>query len=265
MRAFLNRLVLLAAAAALFSSAAQAETYVKQVTSTAATKAFGTEVPASSDTSEFWISSDRYYMKDELGNGVLYIATEGKIYLIDHQAKRISDMTIGPGGIDVAGMLDPEAMEKQTGKKMSEQEKQAMRDMGAQLSGLATGMMASITFNVTPTSESKTIRDWSTTKYDYTMDMAGMKTTGSMWASEDIDIDYAAYQKLMYSKMASSPGFAEIMKEAAKVKGFPVYMEAKGEAMGMKVDVTTEVVEVADKPAPAGIFELPKGYSQSGK
>jgi hypothetical protein len=41
-----------------------------------------------------------------------------------------------------------------------------------------------------------------------------------------------------------------------------VATELTADIMGARMRTTTEVIEIAEKPAPAGIFEPPTGYTQ---
>jgi hypothetical protein len=52
------------------------------------------------------------------------------------------------------------------------------------------------------------------------------------------------------------------IKELSKIKGFWIAQEMNGEAMGAKIHQKTEVVEITSKPAPAGVYSVPSGYTK---
>ncbi len=54
----------------------------------------------------------------------------------------------------------------------------------------------------------------------------------------------------------------ESVKEFAKITGFQVATEMTADVMGARMRTTTEVIEIVEKPAPAGTFEPPAGYAQ---
>jgi hypothetical protein len=54
----------------------------------------------------------------------------------------------------------------------------------------------------------------------------------------------------------------ESAREFAKIKGFQVATELNADVMGARMHTTTEVVEIAEKAAPAGTFEPPAGYAK---
>ncbi len=52
------------------------------------------------------------------------------------------------------------------------------------------------------------------------------------------------------------------IKELSKINGFVIAQELTGDIMGAEIRQNSEVVEIADKPAPAGIYSVPDGYTQ---
>ena len=124
-------------------------------------------------------------------------------------------------------------------------------------------MMGSIEAKVTPTSETKKIKNWNTRKYLIEMSMGRMmKADIEAWATEDIKIDPRLYYMAANAMMAGMGGLDTIIKEMQKVKGMIVYQETKSEAMGATMRMVEEVVEVAEKAAPAGAWDIPKGYKK---
>jgi hypothetical protein len=50
-----------------------------------------------------------------------------------------------------------------------------------------------------------------------------------------------------------------------KIEGFQVANEMTMEMMGNKINTTTEVVEIAKKTPPAGVYSVPAGYTKNDK
>ena len=50
------------------------------------------------------------------------------------------------------------------------------------------------------------------------------------------------------------------VKEFLKIKGFQIATEMNAEIMGAKMHTTSEVLEIAVKEAPTGIYSVPAGY-----
>jgi hypothetical protein len=62
--------------------------------------------------------------------------------------------------------------------------------------------------------------------------------------------------------LAAQPGFEKILDEMKKVKGVVVRNVTTATVMETAVKSTEELLEIAEKPAPAGIFDLPKDYKK---
>jgi hypothetical protein len=114
--------------------------------------------------------------------------------------------------------------------------------------------------SVTATGETQKIKNWNCKKYNMTMSMMGTKSTGEIWATEDIKIDYDLYRNLTYSIMGQTPGVEDMMKEMSKVKGIVVQSTSTVSMMGTDVKSSQELMEVSDQSAPAGTYEVPNGY-----
>ncbi len=50
-----------------------------------------------------------------------------------------------------------------------------------------------------------------------------------------------------------------------KIDGYWVSSETTANMMGMNIRTTTEVLEIAQKDAPAGTFDVPEGYTKQDK
>ena len=94
------------------------------------------------------------------------------------------------------------------------------------------------------------------------MGMMGTTSDFEIWATEDVKIDYELYRNLAFSIMGQTPGIEDMMKEMEKIKGIVVLQEGTMSMMGTDVKSTQELLEVSDKSAPAGTYEVPSGYKK---
>jgi hypothetical protein len=121
-----------------------------------------------------------------------------------------------------------------------------------------------MTATVAATAETRTIGSWKCQGYDVTLTVMGMPMTMRVWASTDVPaalLDYSAKvtPAFLQGQMRLTD---ESVKEFAKIKGFQIATELNADVMGARMHTTTEVVEIVEKPAPAGTFEPPEGYTQ---
>jgi hypothetical protein len=116
---------------------------------------------------------------------------------------------------------------------------------------------------ITETAETKRIKNWNCRKYLIEVSMPIGKSRSEAWATEEIRIDPQLYWTASNARIASQQGFEKIIEEMKKVKGMIVYQETNAEAMGSTVRTVEEVVEVSEKAAPAGSFDIPKGYKKT--
>jgi hypothetical protein len=194
----------------------------------------GQSQPARDSVAEQWygpgktaqISGDGGFIVD-LGKNV--------VYMVNHRSKSYVPLTIP---IDIVKILPPEVA--------------------------AQAPMMQMTATVSPTTETRTIGAWRCLGYDVTLTMMGMPMTMRVWASTDVPatlLDFSAKVTPVFlqGQMRLTD---ESMKEFAKIKGFQVATELTATVMGAEMRTTTEVVEIVEKPAPAGTFEPPAGYAQ---
>jgi hypothetical protein len=121
--------------------------------------------------------------------------------------------------------------------------------------------MMQMTAVVVPTAETRTIGSWRCTGWDVTLTMMGMPMKLRVWASTDVPaalLEYSAgvTPAFLQGQMRLT---AESVKEFAKITGFRVATELTADVMGAVMRTTTEVIEIAEKPAPAGTAEPPAG------
>ncbi len=225
-----------------------ADHYFKQASHTDAVEMMGQVQPATDDTSSIWLSEGKSCMNAATGQSFIYVAETNMFYMIDHNKKTYAEMSA-----DWSKMMD-----EMMGDATDEEKAQSAEMMKA----MTEAMMGSMEITVTPTDESKEIKNWSTTKYIMEMSMPMGKTTSDMWMTKDIDIDYEAFKAVASGSMALMPGYEKVLEEMNKVEGITVYSVTEAQVMGTAVRSTMELLEHVEKDAPAGTYDIPEGYKK---
>jgi hypothetical protein len=88
--------------------------------------------------------------------------------------------------------------------------------------------------------------------------------TMRVWASTDVPaalLEYSAKVTPVFlqGQMRLTD---ESVKEFSKIQGYQVATELNADVMGARMHTTTEVIEIVEKPAPAGTFAPPEGYTK---
>lgn len=233
----------------LASSALRAEIYIKQTRKTDPFTVMGQTQPEKVETIVTWLGKDRIRVDTGEETSIIVLADKKIMYMINHEEMTYAEMPVGG---DLFGVMAGEAGGEEAKKGM---------EMAKQM---AQAMMGSMQAKVTPTDETKKIKNWTARKYLIEMSMGSMmKANSEAWATEDIKVDPRLYYMAANAMMASMGGLDKIIQEMQKVKGMIVYQETKSEAMGATMRMVEELVEMDEKAAPAGAYDIPKGYKKS--
>ena len=128
-------------------------------------------------------------------------------------------------------------------------------------------MMQGVTIKVNPTGETKTIKSWKCDGYDVNMNIMMMNMKQKVWASKDVPFDWKAFNEKMlpqFTQAMMNIG-GEAMDELKKMEGFQIRTEMSMGIMGAEMKSWTEVSEITEKSAPAGIYSIPEGYTKKDK
>jgi hypothetical protein len=212
-----------------------ADIYVKSKVHSDAVSMMGQTTPASDSILEQWIADKAFAQKT--GDMVTIVDLAANLYTMVNLGDKSYVQTALP--LDFAKLLPPEA-------------------------AAMAGMMK-MTATVAPTGETKKIGAWACQGYDMTITIMGMTMKNKVWASTDVPFDSAKFfEKFMPSIAKGTMRLDDAsVKEMAKIKGFQIATETKGEMMGAKINATTEVVEISKKDAPAGIYSVPAGFKKN--
>lgn len=196
-------------------------------------KIMGQEQPAKDTKEVVWIGKD--HMRVEEGDKVTIVRLDlKKMYMLDTKAKTSSTLDLP---VDITKML-PEEM-----RPMMEQ------------------MFSQITVSITPTEETKKVKDWDTTKYTMTMALPmGGSMEQEMWVAKDIGGAREGWHDLYAAVMSANPVRAGMVEEMKKIDGVPVLVERTQKMMGSEIKSTEKVISVEEKDAPEGHYDLPKDY-----
>ena len=203
-----------------------ADVYIKTKTHTGAFEMMGQKQPAKDQVSEQWLGDNKFAQISE-GQTMVMDLNKNIIYVIYHGTKSYLEAKLP---LDMSKLL-PE-----------------------QLAGMLSMMKMTVTVN--PTGETKKVGKWNCTGYDINMKMSMMEMKMKSWATKDVPFDWNAYMEKMFPhvmKMSGSFGLDEsAIKEFKKLDGYQVAMEMSMSMMGQEMKITSEVLEISKKSAPAG-------------
>jgi hypothetical protein len=214
---------------------ADADVFMKEKLHTDGMTIMGHAQPAQDKITTTWIAQDK--MRNDQGDiSTIAKLENGKmiIYHLNHPKKTYTPLSIGSD---------------------------ALQD-------LASGMGGEMKVKITPTGERKKIGNWNCQKYLQEMDMGMMPVASEIWASEDIKIPYKDfYEKSAMAMMPPQPGMKMSMQamqeEMKKLKGVPVLTITSTTMMqNTTIKSSRELIEIKEGTAPAGIFDIPSGYTK---
>jgi len=229
--------------------AVQADVYIKQKNHTDSFSMMGQTQPAKDDIFVTWMGKDMARMDHGEDSSIIIRMDKKVMYMIDHSEMKYTEMPIDSKGDIFASAI--------AASDLSDEEQAQAQKM---MKGFAQMMKPTVT--VEETGETQKIKNWNCKKYNMTMSMMGMKTKSEVWASEDIKIDYELYRSLTFSLLGQTQGIEDMMKEMGKIKGIVVLSTGSMSMMGTDVKSTQELIEVAEKSAPAGTYDFPGGYKK---
>jgi hypothetical protein len=227
----------------------QADVYIKQKNHTDEMKFMGQTQPATDMIFETWMSKDKARMDMYEDKSIIIRLDKQVMYMLDHAEMKYTEMPYSETSDILSAAI--------AGSDLSEEEQAQAQKM---MKGFAQMMQPKV--SVQETGETQKIKDWNCTKYIMTMSMMGTKTTSEVWATEDIKINYEMYTTLSLSLMPKTPGLEKMLEEMKKIKGLTVLSTGTMSVMGTDVKTTQELLEVSEKSAPAGTYEVPEGYKK---
>ena len=235
--------------AGVFIAFPGADTFLKYEKTTDAYEIMKQKVPAKTTQSVMWIRGDKARCDDGEGHTAIFDAKTKTAFFINHAEKTYGTFSLGGG----KGMMEQAVEQGAEDEEQAAQMKKMMKGMGAMLQMEA---------KVTASNEKKKIGQWACNRWNVQITMAGIPSTSVIWACENIKVDGEWMDAVRNFAMYGQEGFDKMLAEMKKIKGVPVLTTASSEAMGAHVKYTEKLLEHAEKPAPAGSYEVPKGYQK---
>jgi hypothetical protein len=246
---FLGTIGLAIVAVLFLSAAAHADLYLKQTRHTDGFTVMGQTQPEKNETVVYWFGKDKVRMDTGDTQSAIILLDKKVMYVLDHTNKSYSEVPVDMEKAFEAAAGDTTAEESAKAKEMAKK--------------ISESIMKGTKVKVTDTGETKKIKDWDCRKYIVDLTMPMGKSQGEMWATESVKIDPKTYWTAANAMLAAQPGFEKILDEMKKIKGVVVENITTATVMETQVKSTEELVEIAEKPAPAGAFDLPKDYKKT--
>ncbi|KPJ59228.1 MAG: hypothetical protein AMJ46_12050 [Latescibacteria bacterium DG_63] len=91
------------------------------------------------------------------------------------------------------------------------------------------------------------------------------ETDTNGWLTADLPFDVETYEELEVHNLRLQNMKEELLEEVTKKRGYPIALEDKTYVKGFSVRTTNDVVEIAEKDAPAGVYSAPEGFTKKEK
>jgi opacity protein-like surface antigen len=209
-----------------------ADVYIKTSVHTDAFTMMGQNQPAKDEVMEQWIGNQQ--MVNKTGDKIMIMdMNKNMMYIVNPKEKSYVETALP---LDMTKLLPKEAASMMS--------------------------MMKVTVKVTPNGQTRKIKQWNCVGYDVDMNMMMMQMKMKVWATTEVPFDWK-----MFSKMYANVSKMQFMDDAAiaelmKINGYQVASEMSMDMMGSKVRVTSQVEEIAQKPAPDGIYAVPPGFTK---
>lgn len=237
---------LVGAAAVLTVGIARADVFMRQQVHRDASQMMGQNQPASDSTQTMWMAAEMM-RRDSDNTSVIVRLDKKMVYFLDNSRKTYFEMP-----------LDFEKAMAGMGKSGDSEDKEMQEAMKKARGAFKMSM------TVTDTGERKKIGNWNCRKYIREMSVGMGPVTSEVWATEDLRMDFDLNAQFNAAMMAMQPGggqsIDQTVAEMKKIEGVPVLTVTNVNVMGSNIRSTEELLEFREGKAPAGIFEVPRGY-----
>jgi len=246
----MKKLILALILVLFVSSFLGADIYVKNMDRTKAFEMMGKKQPEKVEIKEQWLGKNKFALLSKEFNIVVNYEKE-KLYIIIHRQKRYYEF---PTDIDRAKLLEllpPKIAEGISSVKVT--------DVKVNISGLK-----------------KKVANWNCDGSE--LEMVFMIPALNMmpkykikfWTTKDLPFDYKKYSSGMEEFIGRFIlGILNVDENSKKelekldtLDGFQVAAEVTVSIFGSEIKAESQSLEVVEKPAPAGIYSVPKGYTK---
>ena len=120
---------------------------------------------------------------------------------------------------------------------------------------------------VKATGETKKIGEWSCKEYEvYSwiryMDIRYDERETTVWVTEYLPLELAVYHEMTAAVGQIRNYSDDLIEEFKKIEGLPIVSEGVIYMKGFSVDTNEELIEMYEADAPAGVYEIPEGYTK---
>jgi len=235
--------------ASIFLSADE-DLYVKRMEKMSAFEMGGRKNPETVEIKEMWLGKNRFVQHSKMLSIILDGEKE-KVYFIIHPQKCYYEFTTDIDREKLLEMLPPEAA-----KIISSIE---IKDVKVNIGG-----------------PKKQVANWNCegAEFEMTIMIPGIgimpKYKIKLWTTKDIPFDYKKYSKaadeffvnLILGIVNIDEEYRKELEKMETVEGFQVAAEITVTIFGTEINIEMQVLEVAEKPAPADAYSIPKGYTK---
>ncbi len=209
-----------------------ADVYIKSNVHTDAFTMMGKNQPAKDEVMEQWIGNNQ--MVNITGDKVIILnMNKNVMFIINPKEKSYLETTL------------PMDMSKLIPKEMA--------PMMA---------MMKMTVKVNANGQTQKVGNWNCSGYDVDMTMSMMQMKMKVWATTDVPFDWKAFSK-MYANVVKMQFMDDSsIAEFMKINGYQISSEMTMNVMGANMKVVTQVAEITQKAAPAGLYSVPAGFTK---
>jgi len=220
-----GHVLLVVAIALLAAGAAAADTKIVQAVHQDAFTVMGQSQPAADSERVIWLGGNRLRVDEDDSTMIVRLDT-ATMYMIDHAGRTVSAISLP---VDPDTLLPP---------------------------GVADQMraMMQLSIAVSPTEETKKVGGWTARRWNVTMTTPMVTIERTLWATKDVDVDRAAYDRLFHQIASLQPGAEKLVEEQSVTR-----MPGSDDVTMTRTEKTMSV-ETLDPPV--GAYEPPSDYSE---
>lgn len=235
MRIRLSYIIIILSLAVLFPDSIRADHYIQRIKQMTEVNSKGEAVSTSDESNTTWSSKDKFRQDEGDHTSTIIRLDQKKLYHINHKDRTFSAINLP---LNLENSLPSEAMQIYQVIKMSS--------------------------TVTKTSETQSIREWASQKYqvDIAISFMGMKMPMKMelWVSEETGIDMKSFWQFYEALLSMNPFTTALIEKLRDIEGYPVLTVITMSVEGSKTNSREEVISIEEKKAPDGIYDIPEGY-----
>lgn len=243
----MKKLILIVILILLISLFLCADVYVKNMERTKAFEVMGKKQPEKVEIKEQWLGKNRFAQLSK-DMSIIVDYEKEKLYFIIHKPKIYYEFPTNINRAKLRELLPPKIAEAISSTKIT--------DAKVNLSG-----------------QTKKVANWNCygTDFEFVIMIPAVnmmpKFKFKIWLTKDIPFDYKKYrgmdeffERFIIGILNVDENSKKELEKLDTVDGFQVAAEVTVSMFGSEIMVELQCLEVAEKPAPAGIYSVPQGY-----